>query len=350
MIAGATGTSPSNGDKEMSNAQGDGFTVCKYGVADEGTHGGLDTENYNESVYFNFFDAKAQVGGIVRTSNRPSLGYKEYSVNIKLPDGAIAFRAGRDPNTSNNEFACAGLSLTVDEPGRSWKLSYCGSLSRVALPARLVSNPGLVLKSSPAQECEIELEWRATSPMFVLDPGGSGNPTPGETSMMGTDHYEQFGTVSGRLTIGSQSWNLAGVPSMRDHTWGPRIWGTFNGEWMCGFLPDGTCMTLYSELQPSGTRVSSGVVMFEGKPHFVRDFAVLTAYDGSATHEPRHRSVLKADGLPSIPLDGVINHFSPMSMATGEHRTRLASMTVEFVGGYGGCAFAEFLRPLPPKG
>lgn len=333
----------------MSSPQNESHSVCRYGLEDDSPHGGLDIENYNESVYFNFFDPNSQIGGILRTANRPSLGYKEYSVNIKLPGGAIAFRAGREENTSNDEFACGGLTLSVDQPTRTWTLRFRGSLTRVALPQRLASQPGQVLKSSPAADCEIDFQWTAGSPMFVIDPLGSGNPTPGETSRMGTDHYEQFGTVSGRISLGSQTWILGDVPSMRDHTWGPRIWGTFNGEWMCAFLPAGTGMTLYSELQPCGKRVSTGVVMHEGKPHYVRQFEVMTAYDGGASHEERHRSLLKADGLPLIPLDGLISHFSPMSMATGEHRTRLASMTVQFLGGAGGCAFAEFLRPLPPK-
>lgn len=325
------------------------FTVCKYLAADEGTHGGLDQTNYNESVYFNFYDPLTKLGGILRTANRPSLGYKEFSVNIKLPDGGIAFRAAREPSTSNDSFSCGGLVLTMNEATRRWTLSFKGTLTRVHLPGRLASNPGRVLKSSPTDECNIELSWCAASPMFVLDPNGSGNPTPGETSLMGTDHYEQFGTVRGSVGLGRQSWALSDVVSMRDHTWGPRVWGTFTGEWMCAFLPGGTGMTLYSELQPSGKRVSSGVVMHDGRPHFVQDFEVMTAYDGGAVPEARHRSVLKADGLPTMPLDGIINHFSPMSMATGEHRTRLASMTVEFVGGHGGFAFAEFLRPLPGR-
>jgi hypothetical protein len=333
----------------MSSIANEGFSICKYGTSDEFTHGGLDIENFNESVYFNFYDARSQIGGIVRTANRPSLGYKEYSVNIKLPGGAIAFRAAREENNTNEEFSCGGLTLVVDEPTQTWNISFRGSLTTVALPARLASQPGLVLKSSPIDECAIDLKWTAGGPMFVLDPEGSGNPTPGDTSRMGTDHYEQFGTVTGNITLGGQSWILGEVPSMRDHTWGPRIWGTFNGEWMCAFLPGGTGMTLYSELQPSGKRVSSGVVMHNGKQHFVRKFEVMTAYDGGASHEDRHRSILQADGLPTLPLDGVISHFSPMTMATGEHRTRLASMTVQFLGGAGGFAFAEFLRPLPPK-
>jgi hypothetical protein len=325
------------------------FTNCRYGAADEGQHNWANIENFNESVYFNFLDSRSKVGGILRVANRPSLGYKEFSVNIKLPGGGIAFRAGRLPTTTNSEFSAGGLTFSLNEPTRSWKLSFRGSLSLVSEPARLANEPGRILKSSPAEDCEIDLTWNAGSPMFVLNADGSGKPTPGETSMMGTDHYEQFGTVTGKVALGAQSWALSGVPSMRDHTWGPRMWGSFMGEWMCAFLPGGTGMTLYSELQSTGKRVYSGAVMFEGEAHFVRAYDVYTHFDEVIDHGGRHRSVLKADGLPIIPLDGAINHFSPLVMATGEHRTRLTSMTVEFVGGFGGGAFAEFLRPLPPK-
>jgi hypothetical protein len=325
------------------------FSVCSYKAEDESPHPGWDMPDYNESVYFNFLDQRSKVGGVLRTGNRPTLGYKEFSVNLKLPGGSIAFRAGREDSDTNDEFSCGGLTLAVNEPTRAWDLTYHGSLSRVATPSRLASRAGLVLKSSPTDSCEIDLSWRAASPIFVLDPEGTGAPTPGETSMMGTDHYEQFGTVSGEISLGGQSWTIADVPSMRDHTWGPRVWGSFTGEWTCVFLPDGTGMTLLTELQPSGKRVSSGVIMFDGEPHYVRDYEVFTAYDGGPTPGGRHLSVVRADGLPAMPLDGVISHFSPVSMATGKHRTRLASMTVEFVNGAGGGALAEFLRPLPDK-
>lgn len=325
------------------------LTVCKYGVRDEGTHGGEGVPDYNESAYFNFFDPVAKIGGILRTGNRPTQGRREFSVNLKLPGGSLAFRAGHEPSTENLRFSCSGLQFDCEEPTRRWTLKFRGSLTIVAQPTRLAHEPGRLLKSSPTQECEIELEWRAVSPMFVLTADGSGRATPGETSLMGTDHYEQFGGVTGRIRLGKQVWLLADAPSMRDHTWGPRVWGTFNGEWLCGFLPDGSAMTLYSELQPTGKRAYSGALMFDGKPHYVSSFDVFTAYDGGAVPEDRFRAVLKVQGLPAMPLDGTISHFSPLSMGTPQHRTRLTSMVVEFVNGAGGIAFAEFLRPLPPK-
>jgi hypothetical protein len=324
-------------------------SICKYGAGDEQAHPlSPYDEDFNESVYFNFLDVRSKIGGILRTGNRPGSAYKEYSVNIKLPGGAIAFRAGREPSESNAEFAAGGLTLEMQEPTQRWSLRYRGILTRVALPAQLANNPGRVLKSSPTEPCEIDLQWQASSPMFVLSADGSGKPTPGETSLMGSDHYEQFGVVTGTVRLGGQSWSLNDVPSMRDHTWGPRIWGSFDGEWLCGFLPGGACMTLYSELQPSGKRAFSGALLFEGKAHYVNSFEVFTAYDGGAVHEERFRSVLRAQGLPTMPLEGLINHFSPLSMGSGAHRTRLTSMTVEFANGEGGGAFAEFLRPLPP--
>lgn len=105
-----------------------------------------------------------RVGAILRTGNRPSLRYREFSVNVKLPGGAIAFRAAREADTTNDSFSCGGLTLSVNEPTRTWNLSFKGSLTRVALPVRLATKPGLVLKSSPVEDCEIDLQWRASSP------------------------------------------------------------------------------------------------------------------------------------------------------------------------------------------
>lgn len=322
------------------------YSACSYGIADESPHQSTDISDYNESAYFNFLDGGQDIGGIVRVGNRPAEGYREFSVNLKLPGGAIALLAARQVGDGAIGFSCGGLALSLEEPTRRWRLSFRGSLSVVGTPERLVNHPGQILKSSPLEPCEIELEWLAASPMFVLNADGSGRPTPGGTSLMGSDHYEQFGTVSGQIRLGSRAWILADAPSMRDHTWGPRVWGTFHGEWLCAFLPGGTGMTLFSEMEGTGKRVCSGAVLFEGKVHYVERFDVATTYDGGAEHELRHCSVVRAAGLPTMALDGVIDHFAPLTMGTGEHRTRLASMTVTFVGGHGGTAFAEFLRPL----
>ena len=49
-----------------------------------------EASNFNESRYYNFFDAAAGLGGWVRMGNRPNEGYAEMTVCLYLPG-----RAGR---------------------------------------------------------------------------------------------------------------------------------------------------------------------------------------------------------------------------------------------------------------
>ena len=59
--------------------------------------------NYNESMYFNVFDHRTQVGGWFRIGNsRPNEGHAEMSVCLYLPGGRVGFMYGR-PKIANND-------------------------------------------------------------------------------------------------------------------------------------------------------------------------------------------------------------------------------------------------------
>ena len=74
---------------------------------DEYTHTPDAASNYNESMYFNVFDAKTKVGGWFRIGNRPNEGYAEMSVCLYLPGGRVGFMFAR-PKISNNDAMDAG--------------------------------------------------------------------------------------------------------------------------------------------------------------------------------------------------------------------------------------------------
>ena len=57
--------------------------------------------NYNESMYFSLFDVPKLCGLWFRLGNRPNEGYAERTVCIYLPDGSVAFQAGR-PSLAGN--------------------------------------------------------------------------------------------------------------------------------------------------------------------------------------------------------------------------------------------------------
>ncbi|MTD13027.1 hypothetical protein GIS00_03585 [Nakamurella sp. YIM 132087] len=322
------------------------WTSCKYGADAEETHDGSGIGNWNESYYLNFVDPVAQIGGLLRVGNRPGLGYKEASVQLTLPGGAIAFRAGREQNATNDDFASQGLEFVVKTPTRTVSVRYSNSVARIATPALMADRPRIVLKNSPAEKCTIDLTFEATSPLFVTDPDQLGDCTPGG-SVIAADHYEQFGEISGEITVGSRTWGLDRVTAMRDHSWGPREWASFTGEWLCAYFADGTRVTAYSETEDSGARSVGGVVVTaDNVLHPITAFTVVTDYAGEATWNGRYRATLRAQGLPMMVLDGTIRHLVPVTQATEDRRVRMAQMTVDFVGPEGGWAAAEFLRPL----
>lgn len=322
------------------------FTVCKYGLDAEGTHDFAGIDNFNESVYFNFVDPVSQLGGLVRIGNRPNLGYSETSVQLTLPGGAIAFRAGRTPCDTNDSFSGQGLEITIKEPTRTAEIKYRNSVARVTHPSLMAEQGRIALKNAPAEECEISLSYTASSPMFVINGDGDGDCTPG-SSTIASDHYEQFGHLSGTIRIGKRTWVLDEVTSFRDHSWGPREWASFTGEWVAGWLMDGTAFSAYGEYEPSGVRVSAGAVLTtDGVAHPITDYRVLTDYAGESTYAGRHTGIISAEGLPTIIVDGSIRHFVPVTQRTEDRAVRMAQMTVDLAEGHGGWAVAEFLRPI----
>jgi len=48
--------------------------------ADEWMHENTGEPNFNESMYFNFFDAGQRRGGFLRIGNRPNEGHAEMTV------------------------------------------------------------------------------------------------------------------------------------------------------------------------------------------------------------------------------------------------------------------------------
>ena len=58
---------------------------------DDYTHPLGPEENFNESVYFNFFDREKQMGGFIRMGNRANEGHAEMTVIVYQSDGSALF-------------------------------------------------------------------------------------------------------------------------------------------------------------------------------------------------------------------------------------------------------------------
>ncbi|MBB2771351.1 MULTISPECIES: hypothetical protein [Mycolicibacterium] len=323
------------------------FTACQYGPDAEFTHEFAGIEKFNESVYVNFVDPVSEVSALMRIGNRPTLGYSEATVQLTLPGGKIALRAGRQPNETNDKWSTQGLEIAPKDATRTWEVNYRNTVALISTPSLLADRGRQALKNSPSLECEISLTFEASVPMFTIEEGG--DCTPG-SSQIATDHYEQFGHVSGSVRVGSTTWTVDRATSFRDHSWGPREWASYNGEWLAAWLADGTAITAYGEFEPNGVRVSGGVVITpDGVFHPIRDYTVYTDYAGEATYDGRNTAVIAADGLPTMVLDGTINHFVPVTQRTADRAARMGQMSVRYANGHGGWGIGEFLRPISAR-
>ena len=101
--------------------------IGNISAEDDYTHSLGPELNFNESVYFNFFDRNHRRGGFIRIGNRANEEYAEVTVVIFNPDGSALFSYKR-PKISNNEtWDAGGAKVDVVTPGELLRTRYDGS-------------------------------------------------------------------------------------------------------------------------------------------------------------------------------------------------------------------------------
>ena len=93
---------------------------------DEYLHANTGEPNYNESMYFNFFDASRRLGGFLRIGNRPNERYAETTVCLYQPDGRVIFNFKRPEITDNTQFNAGGMRFEVEAPFERLRIEYAG--------------------------------------------------------------------------------------------------------------------------------------------------------------------------------------------------------------------------------
>ena len=94
---------------------------------DDYTHPLGPEENFNESVYFNFFDQQQNRGGFIRIGNRANEGYAEMTVIIFNPDGSALFNYKKPEIDNNDSWNAGGARVEVVIPGDHVRTVYEGS-------------------------------------------------------------------------------------------------------------------------------------------------------------------------------------------------------------------------------
>ncbi|MAI53670.1 MAG: hypothetical protein CMP96_04850 [Gammaproteobacteria bacterium] len=199
---------------------------------DDYTHELGPESNFNESVYFNFFDPTQNRGGFVRMGNRANEGYAEVTVIVWNPDGSAYFNYKKPEIHHNEAWDAGGLKIEIIKPAELVCTRYEGTALYMADPLDM-QDPGKAFKANPKQRLVIDLEHTAVGPLY----GHVGEP--GDGNEFARSHTEQHMRVAGSITLGDDAPLVFAGWGLRDHSWGPRFWqATPSYRWLTGNFGD----------------------------------------------------------------------------------------------------------------
>ncbi len=255
--------------------------------------------NFNESMYFNVYDPKSQIGAFFRVGNRANEGTGEMTICVYLPDGRVGFMFKRPEVRTNDAFDAAGMRFEVIEPFEQLKVTYAGKVVMLDDPLAM-ADPRAAFTENPYAECAAEITYTRVSDMFGGEPEEA-HEKPGEEFAKG--HYEQLVRGVGQITVDGTTFEVDGY-GLRDHSWGPRYWqAPFYYRWLTANFGDdfGFMASRIARRDSDGTR---GGFVWEGdKMHLCRDMEISTEWVGDDTYHQRIETVLRAKADDGSPLE-----------------------------------------------
>jgi hypothetical protein len=279
-------------------------------ATDDYTHPVGPEPDFNESMYFQFHDPAAGVGGFLRLAKRPNEGRGERTVCLYLPDGSVAFGFARPRVDADDSFRGAGLAVEIVEPFEHLRVIFDGTVNLLPDPSALI-DPKRALSRTAVTNCTATLDLRAAAPPYAETFDGDGES-------FAPHHYEQLTTVSGVLSLGDSSidvsFDINGF-GLRDHSWGPRSWqAPYFYRWVHGSADGLGFMGAYFG-DAGGSDRSGGFVWDGAHLHLCDDIEVSTQRDVES--HPQSVTVALAAGQRRWVFRGEVDTVVPL-----RHRRR----------------------------
>lgn len=301
---------------------------------DDYTHPLGPEENFNESVYFNFFDRAQNRGGFVRIGNRANEGYAEMTAIVWNPDGSAVFNYAKPAISSNDGWDAGGLRVEVLEPGERVRTRFEGDAVFLKDP-RAMSDPSSAFKENPMQPLLIDLTHEAVGPLY----GHVGDQNDG--NQFARAHSEQHMRVNGAITLNGTETAFAGW-GLRDHSWGPRYWqATPSYRWITGNFSDELGMIIRTDGNGHG-----GGLFQEGQKLIKIEKTVLTTeyQPGTRYHRSLRAELTLEDGRQRL-LEGRVMGFIPLRNRRKGSHTQVGEGMTEYRldGEHLGYGLSEYL-------
>ena len=303
--------------------------------------------NFNESMYFNFFDTRRSIGGWFRIGNRANEGQAEMTVCIYLEGGKVLFQFKRPSIPNNDAFDAGGLVFSVEEPSQRLRTTYDGSAVELAEP-REMADPRRAFQENPKKRIRFDLVHDAVGPMY----GSGGSKSEEEKDpekQFAKAHYEQHMHVTGTLEIDGEALEIDGY-GLRDHSWGPRYWQAIHQyEWLTlNFGPDLGAMVSIVQRDPAGEERSAGGVIVRGdRVERIVEAEIEAEYEDNGLYHREVVARVKTDQGESLTITGEVEGFIPLRNRREGRTTHIGEgMTKWKLGDREGHGLSEFLRQV----
>jgi hypothetical protein len=312
---------------------------------DDYTHPLGPEPNFNESMYFNFFDRARRVGGFVRLGNRANEGRAEMTVTLYLPDGRVLFTFERASISHNDAFDAGGMRFEVLEPTQRLRTRYSGKLLELREP-RAMADPRRAFAESPRKRVSLDLVHEAVGPMYGgrADREESGREA---SQQFAKAHYEQHMAVKGELAIDGEVLPIDGF-GLRDHSWGPRYWQAIHSyEWLTlNFGPDFGAMVSIIRRDAKSERIH-GVVVRGDSLDPLKSASVTAEYEDNGLYHRRVTARLETQGGERLDIRGDVVSFIPLRNRRDGMVTHIGEGMTEWrCGDRVGYGLSEFLRQV----
>jgi len=312
---------------------------------DDANHAPGPEPNFNESMYFNFFDRERQVGGFVRIGNRPNEGRAELTVTLYLPDGRVLFAFTRPAISGNQRFDCGGLRFEVLEPSEKLRTVYEGGVVELREP-REMADPRKAFAENPRRGVSLNLLHTAVGPMYghSADEQEIGRSPDRQFAKA---HYEQHMAVRGRLQVDDEVITIDGF-GLRDHSWGPRYWQAIDSyEWLTlNFGADfGAVISVIR--RDADNEKAGGVIVHGDKLQHVRHADVSAEFEDNGLYHTVVRADVETDVGERLAITGNVRNFIPLRNRRDGLVTHIGEGMTEWrCGDRVGYGLSEFLRQV----
>lgn len=311
---------------------------------DDYTHPLGPEKNFNESMYFNFFDNRAERGGFLRIGNRANEGYAEVTLTIYQPDGTVLFNWKRPEIAHNEGFDAGGMRFETIEPLVRLRTTYEGSAVFLTDP-RQMAEPGQAFRQNPHKKVSLDLLHEAVGPVYGST--GADRKIENPDQEFARAHYEQHMRVTGTLTIDGETFDVDAY-GLRDHSWGPRYWQAIHSyRWLtCSFGPELNVMVSEVSRTPA-ERMQSGVVIRNGEMKRVTSVEIDSRFEAGTPYHTGMTARLGLEDGETLELQGTVKAFIPLRNRREGMVTHIGEgMTQYRLLGRTGLGISEYLDQL----